>query len=59
MMLGLLIAGVSEQQGPTFIIDEYRTGRIDVYPETMLFKFLNYVPESAIERVRSRVGVQE
>ncbi|MBU0536794.1 MAG: hypothetical protein KKE20_07535 [Nanoarchaeota archaeon] len=55
-MFFLLLAGMSEKQGATFIIREYQTENIDVYPETILFRFVKIVPESFLDRIEGRMS---
>ena len=53
MMFMLLLGAAAEEQGPIFLINEYKAGNIDIYPETILFKFIGMVPESIIENIAS------
>jgi len=55
-MFFLLLAAISETEGPTFIIKEYQAENIDVYPETILFKFIKIVPESVVEKLETKIS---
>ncbi|MBD3313015.1 hypothetical protein GF345_01075 [Candidatus Woesearchaeota archaeon] len=54
-MFFLLLGGASQESGPAFIIKEFKNGNIEVYPETMLFRFIKIVPESAVDMIESRI----
>jgi hypothetical protein len=55
-MFMVLLSALSEQEGSAFMIKEHQNENIDVYPETMLFRFIDIVPQSAVERMESRIA---
>ncbi len=49
IFLMLLIKKMEKEKSPLFLITELDTGKIKVYPETMTFKVLDYIPTSFIK----------
>ncbi|MFC1754554.1 hypothetical protein ACFL96_14355, partial [Thermoproteota archaeon] len=54
LMFFLLFAAASENQGPAFIIEEHRAGRIEIYPKTAMFIFIDIVPDFIFERSKPK-----
>ncbi|MFO8016468.1 MAG: hypothetical protein R6U32_05165 [Candidatus Woesearchaeota archaeon] len=49
-LFSLLLQASLEDAGPMYILEEYKEGTISIYPETMLFRFLNYMPSSVLDK---------
>lgn len=45
-----------QSEGPLFLIKECRKDNIQVYPETTLFRFIKFAPQSAIDMAESRMA---
>lgn len=55
--LFLMLLGIAGQsRGPLFIIEEYKAGNVKVYPETMMFSFIKYAPQSAVDLVGAKIS---
>jgi len=50
LLFSLLFGTAVKDNGPLFIFSQYKSGNIEIYPETMLFKILNIVPSSLSSR---------
>lgn len=55
MMLGLIFNKALEQEGPLFIINNFKDSNIIVYPETITFKIIKLVPKFAYELAYEKI----
>ena len=46
-----LMGRTLEKKGANFIIQEYKKGTIEVYPETIAFKMIDYLPQSLFDKL--------
>jgi len=46
----------SSAKNPMFFFNAYKKGDLEVYPKTILFRVLNYVPESFLKSLTSKVA---
>ncbi len=49
LVLMFMIMGSIQEQGPIFLVEQFKTGNIAVYPETIIFKSVKLIPKSAFE----------
>lgn len=50
LLFAMLFKAAVEQQGASFILDQYKEGNVKVYPETIVFKALKLVPSSVVKK---------
>lgn len=50
-LFGKIFAKVSEERGPEFIIQEYKNENIEIYPKTIIFKAISFIPESLLNNI--------
>ncbi len=56
MVFFIALAASIQQQGPLFLFDSYREGRLTVYPETIIFKTIKVVPSFASNKLIEQIG---
>ena len=49
LVLIFMIMGTVQDQGPTYLVEQLKTGNIAVYPETIIFKTVKLIPKNAFE----------
>lgn len=49
LVLMFMMMGSIQEQGPIFLVEQFKTGNIAVYPETIIFKSVKLIPKSAFE----------
>ena len=52
----MLFGSAIEQQGPFFIFEQYKTGNIIIYQETIMFKLIKFIPSSLVYTMIKAVG---
>ena len=55
MLFGGMFISIMEIKGPQFIVTEFKDKNINIYPETLTFKFLRLVPKKTFENIMSQV----
>jgi len=62
-LFGMLVGTEMMDRGPIFIFSEYKKDNILIYPETAVFKFIDMVPRSLIDKVfnfvNERLGAEQ
>lgn len=61
-LMGILLQVYMEEKGKTFIIGGCRSGDIEVYPDSMLFITIRYLPEAVVDKAEEMLeskGAQE
>lgn len=53
-----LFSAALAQEGPLMIISEYKKGNVIVYPETIMFKILKFIPTGYISNIWESKGIQ-
>ena len=51
IMFETLFAAMTIQQGPFFIINEYKAGNMQIYEETLIFKLIKIFPPKMFEEI--------
>lgn len=56
LVLIFMIMGTMQEQGPIFLVEQFKAGNIAVYPETIIFKSVKLIPKSAFEYAAQKVA---
>ncbi|MFH1849922.1 MAG: hypothetical protein ABH879_07120 [archaeon] len=51
LILRMLISDKMDEEGSAFIFSEYRKGNIQIYEETIVFRFIKHLPASIMDRI--------
>jgi hypothetical protein len=54
-----LCSEASKQEGPLFVAKGLKSKEIIIYPETITFKIIKYIPVSLIEKLSSKLVAKE
>jgi len=49
MVLIFMVMGTLQEQGPIFLVEQLKTGNIEIYPGTIIFKTIKLIPNKAFE----------
>lgn len=52
---GMLIGKVFMQEGPLYLLKQYREGNVAIYPETIMFKLIKRFPERIFNLIMSKL----
>jgi len=56
-LFALLLGEGIREYGPLYIIDQYRIGNIVIYEETMLFRFIDVLPDALYDLVAKNANL--
>ncbi|MBI2135834.1 hypothetical protein HYU06_02065 [Candidatus Woesearchaeota archaeon] len=49
LLLIFMVMGTFQEKGPLFLVEQFKTDNIAIYPNTIIFKSIKLIPESAFE----------
>jgi hypothetical protein len=59
VLFGLLFAAGNVQQGPIFLIGNFKNGNVIIHKETIVFKVMKYFPASLMDDVMEKMAVEK
>ena len=54
-MFGILFFAMTQQQGPFFIIQQYKKGNMMIHEETLIFKLIKIFPPKVFEDIFEKI----
>lgn len=55
MMFGILFFAMTQQQGPFFIINQFKAGNLMIHEETLIFKLIKVFPQKVFEEIFEKI----